>query len=126
MTNNQNDALLGALREVFDPCSIACNVPMNIVEMGLVKDHHIDDLGIAHVDLVLTSITCFQIPNIKQAIQDSVRESGASKTVVVTVDHSDLWGPELMHPNTRKRVDERRHASRVVTGVRPQQWKEEL
>jgi metal-sulfur cluster biosynthetic enzyme len=125
MTSSKNDELLGALRKVFDPCSIACNVPMDIVEMGLVKQSHVDEDGAAHVKLVLTSITCFQVPTLKEAIQDSVRESGVSETVVVTVDHDELWGPELMLADARSRVDKRRQESRSLTGARPRQWQDE-
>ena len=40
-----DDRIMAALHQVCDPCSIAANAPISIVDMGLVRDWSIDEGG---------------------------------------------------------------------------------
>jgi metal-sulfur cluster biosynthetic enzyme len=126
MTDPSKQAVLDALRGVHDPCSIACNVPMDIVEMGLVRDVACDADRACKVTLVLTAITCFQVPLIEEAIEQAILAAGLARTVEVIIDHDQLWSPEMMAERTRMRVDLIRRTSRRNTDARPQQWKDEV
>ena len=50
-----------ALHEVMDPCSVAANVPLSIVEMGMVENVQIA-LGNVVVALRMTSSFCHALP----------------------------------------------------------------
>lgn len=126
MDDPSKQAALEALRGVFDPCSVACNVPMDIVEMGLVRDVAFDADRSCTVTLVLTAITCFQVPHIEEAIEKAIRHADLARTVEVIIDHDQLWSPEMMAERAHRRVDGIRQASRRNTGARPRQWKDEV
>ncbi|MGD9812285.1 MAG: iron-sulfur cluster assembly protein [Sphingobium sp.] len=83
-----------ALRKVMDPCSIATSVPINIVDMGIVRSVACADERV-RVVLRFTNPFCFQAGLILEAVETSVGEATGSPVDVV-VDPSDDWVPEDM------------------------------
>src|SRR5260370_178316 len=64
--------LRDALRRIVDPCSIATGVPVDLLDMGLVKDLRLDG-GTAHVELIVTSPLCTQIGLIVERVREVLK-----------------------------------------------------
>jgi metal-sulfur cluster biosynthetic enzyme len=92
-----------ALRTVVDPCSIATGVPIDLLDMGLVKRIEIDR-GHVLVELRLTSPICWQSMNIRDAIREAVGRIDGVDTIQVPVDHGADWMPDMMSPAARARL----------------------
>ena len=94
--------ILSALRDVVDPCSIATGSPVNLPEMGLVKDVRVVD-ATATVLLRVTSPMCMQVGNIVDAVEARLLRLAGITTVVCSVDPDADWTPALMAPSVRRR-----------------------
>ena len=101
-----------ALHRVVDPCSIAAGAPVSILEMGLLRGVSIDD-GRVTITLRLTNPFCFQAELIRARICAAVGQA-TGHDVVVDVDPSDDWEPEMMSAGARARL----RAIRPSTGRR--------
>jgi len=79
------------LHGIPEPCSIAMNDPMSMVEMGLIDDIAISDAGDVTVTLCLTDPGCVHYMRMVQYITDAVTplEGVASVKVRQTLDK--LW-----------------------------------
>jgi metal-sulfur cluster biosynthetic enzyme len=97
------DPLRDALRRVVDPCSIATGVPVDLLDMGLVKDLRLDG-GTAHVELLVTSPLCTQIGLIIERVQEVLEDVDGVGSVEVTVDARAQWWPGMMSASARERL----------------------
>ena len=97
------DPLRTALRRVVDPCSIATGVPIDLIDMGLVKDLRLE-AGIARVELMVTSPLCTQIGLIIERVQDVLKDVDGVGSVEVSVDARAQWWPGLMAASARERL----------------------
>jgi metal-sulfur cluster biosynthetic enzyme len=95
--------LRAALRRVVDPCSIATGVPVDVLDMGLVKELRFSD-GVAHVELMVTSPACMQIGLIKGRVEEVLAEVGGVEQVEVSVDARAEWWPGMMAESARSRL----------------------
>jgi len=95
--------LRDALRRIVDPCSIATGVPVDLLDMGLVKDVRLDG-GAAYVELVVTSPLCTQIGLIVDRVQEVLTEVDGIGSVEVTVDARTEWWPGMMASSARERL----------------------
>jgi metal-sulfur cluster biosynthetic enzyme len=95
--------LRDALRRVVDPCSIATGVPVDLLDMGLVKDLRLDG-GTAHVELIVTSPLCTQIGLIAERVREVLAEVDGVGSVEVTVDARAPWWPGMMAAPARERL----------------------
>jgi metal-sulfur cluster biosynthetic enzyme len=92
-----------ALRRVADPCSIATGAPVNLADMGLVKEVVVED-GIACIVLRVTSPICWQAANIIAAIEESVGAVPGIRSVACSIDPVSEWMPDMMAPEARARL----------------------
>jgi len=114
-----------ALGRVYDPCSLAANNPLSLIDMGLVLGWDFDPHGNLSVRMCVTSSTCLMAPKFLGAARQELEKIEGIGSVAVDVDPSVLWGPELM-TDEGKRLERLRHQrSRHVTRARPQQWREQ-
>ena|ERR1700761_6997947 len=97
----QAAVILGALRDVVDPCSIATGLPISLPDMGLIKSLQVLD-GAAIVVLRVTSPLCMQVGNIIDAVESRLRRVAGITTVVCTVDPGVDWTPAMMAPKLRR------------------------
>jgi metal-sulfur cluster biosynthetic enzyme len=98
------DQVTEALKNVVDPCSIATGVPINLVDMGIVRGISIDK---AHVEVQLrfTSPVCLQAMNITSAIEDAVMAiDGVEQVTCDTRSGAWEWKPEMMAPSAQARL----------------------
>ena len=103
ITERPLDSLRDALRRVVDPCSIATGVPVDLIDMGLVKDLRLDD-GTAYVELMVTSPLCTQIGLIAERVREVLAEVDGVGSVEVTVDARAEWWPGMMAESARTRL----------------------
>jgi len=98
------DQITEALRSVVDPCSIATGVPIDLVDMGIVRGIKIDG---SHVEIQLrfTSPVCLQAMNITSAIEDAVMAiEGVEQVTCDTRSGAWEWKPEMMAPSAQARL----------------------
>lgn len=119
-----DDQIRAALGRVYDPCSLAANNPLSLIDMGLVRDWRLDAQGNLCVRMCVTAPSCLMAPKFLEAARVELRKIEGIGAVAVDVDPSVFWTPELMS-DAGKALEARRHArSRRAAPVRPQQWRE--
>ena len=94
----------GALERVSDP-----EYPMSIVDLGLVYDVRVSDLGLVEVDISFTSIGCPAIDMIGEDIQEEVTALDGVERVSIEV----VWDP----PWTKQKITERGRKVLLAHGV---------
>jgi FeS assembly SUF system protein len=80
-----------ALRTCYDP-----EIPVNIVEMGLVYDVRVALDGGVLVTMTLTSPHCPAVQSLPQEIEMKIRAIPGVTAVKVTVVWDPPWNPSLM------------------------------
>jgi metal-sulfur cluster biosynthetic enzyme len=115
-------AVAGAIAEVDDPCSIAANAPLNILEMGLVRSWDVDEEGHVQVVVSPTAPSCTLMGSILQGIEQRVGAIAGVSDVEVIIDTDFVWSPAAMAPAGRAQLLARRNGSMARVPVRPRQW----
>lgn len=97
------------LDRIVDPCSVATNVPLSIVEMGMLTATQIGPDGAVTVDLRITSPMCHQLPYFQMEIEQRLKTLPGVSSVTVTHDHGQNWKPEDMTQEARSKLSVRRN-----------------
>ena len=92
---NRED-VLEALRDVYDP-----EIPVNIVDLGLVYGVEIDD-GDIDVKMTLTFAGCGMGPYIAQQAEWRIAEIEDVEDVNVELVYEPPWTPELISEDGKK------------------------
>ena len=92
-----------ALQRVVDPCSIATGVPINLVDMGMVKTITHDE-GRVSIELRLTSPICWQAANIVAKVEEVLAPLAGVDSVVCTLDPASDWMPDMMAAHAREKL----------------------
>ena len=111
-----------AIAQVDDPCSIAVKAPLNVFELGLVREWAVDPDGDVRVTVSPTSPSCVLIGSIVAGIESRVGAVAGVRGVEVTVDGDTFWTPDLMSAPGRAKLSRRRRGSMDRAPVRPRQW----
>jgi metal-sulfur cluster biosynthetic enzyme len=90
--------ITAALAEIVDPCSAASASPMNLVEMGLIREVRMDDAGHVDVDLKLTSPACYMVAFMTKEARERVGALPEVTSVDVHADEGLDWAPSDIHP----------------------------
>lgn len=126
MTGGSTAPSLSAIEEalalVDDPCSIAARAPLNVLELGLIRDCHIDDDGCVHIAVSPTAPSCVLIASIVEGIERRVAAVDGVTGVDVRIDTDTIWLPTMMTDAGRAKLHRRRSGSRISVPVRPRQW----
>ena len=113
------DHVTEALRSVVDPCSIATGVPINLVDMGIVRGIKIDGTHV-EIQLRFTSPVCFQAMNITSAIEDAVMAiDGVGRVTCDTRSGAWEWTPAMMAPSAQARLRRLRPMPEIQLAERP-------
>jgi metal-sulfur cluster biosynthetic enzyme len=99
-----------ALRRVYDPCSLANGNPVNVLDMGLVRQCEVTGPGEIEVIFCVTSVSCTMAPHFLGAAEREVSKIAGITKVNTRVDASVLWTEEMMAPYLRQRIGARRRA----------------
>lgn len=86
------------LEQIIDPCSAASASPMNLVEMGLIREIRMDDAGRVDVDLKLTSPACYMVAFMTKEARRLISELPEVTQVEVHADAGLDWLPSDIHP----------------------------
>ena len=95
------DAIVDALREVYDPCCADRGV--SIVDMGVVEDVRVDGAHV-DVDLVLTSGWCPFVMTMSDAIPERLRRMDGVDTVDVKVVWDPVWTMDRLSESAREKL----------------------
>jgi metal-sulfur cluster biosynthetic enzyme len=121
MTAFAREDLVSRLHEIADPCSAATNVPLSIVEMGMVENVEIES-GNVVVALRMTSPLCHAIAYFQMEIERVLAGIPGIGRVACTFDHGENWRPDHMTAEAQGKLAVRREfvSSRAAKfGQRP-------
>jgi metal-sulfur cluster biosynthetic enzyme len=124
MASATRDLVEAAIALVDDPCSLAANAPLNVFELGLVRDWTVDEDGDVHVVVSPTSPSCVLIGSIVTGIEQRVADVPGVRSVTVDIDTETFWTPALMSGAGTSKLEARRHGSMQRVPVRPRQWRQ--
>jgi metal-sulfur cluster biosynthetic enzyme len=99
--------VMSRLRGVIDPCSAATNVPLSIVDMGMVETVEFVS-GSVTIALRITSPFCHALPYFEMEIERVLRGVPGVGAVRCTFDHGADWEPGHMTDDARQKLAERR------------------
>jgi FeS assembly SUF system protein len=93
------EPIMAALGTVYDP-----EVPVDIVQFGLVYGLDIGKEGDVTLTMSLTSPSCPAAQTIPKECETKVRNVAGVKTVTVNVVWDPPWGPEMISPEGRRKL----------------------
>ena len=96
-----NEIIITALRGVIDP-----EISINIYDLGLISDIKIEKGDKVTIGLLLTTSDCPLIPELQDAIKQSVGKVPKVKSVQVYLDKKNTWTPERMTEKGKKQFQE--------------------
>jgi metal-sulfur cluster biosynthetic enzyme len=112
MTTSTQDAVLSRLHDVIDPCSAATNVPLSIVEMGMVDSVEFAS-GTVAIALRMTSPLCHALPYFEMEIERVLAGIPGIDGVTCSFDHGAEWQPDNMTSGARQKLAARREFVRT-------------
>jgi metal-sulfur cluster biosynthetic enzyme len=123
MNAELDQAIAAALHQVCDPCSIAANAPLSILDMGLILGWEVDDEMNLVVRMCITSPSCTMGPHMVRGAESLLAQIPGLRSARVEIDPAVFWTPEQMTRSGRDTLSTRRSASVERAGIRPQQWR---
>ena len=88
--------VLEALKTVRDP-----EIPLNLVELGLIYDLVVKEGGAVYVEMTLTTPACPVAANMPAEVETAIRGVPGVSDVRVNLVWSPPWGPERMTEEAR-------------------------
>lgn len=95
------EKIISELKNVYDP-----EIPINIVDFGLVQSVEVENFGRVKIEVVLTSAVC---PFKRQLIRSIMRSAGnveGVEEVKVEVDSGRSWNPRMASERGQKELKE--------------------
>src|SRR6201981_2543228 len=83
--------VLDALRTCFDP-----EIPVNIYELGLIYDVHVDSTGMVTIKMTLTSPHCPAAQSLPAEIEGKVKVAPGVTDVKIDIVWEPPWDPSKM------------------------------
>jgi metal-sulfur cluster biosynthetic enzyme len=123
MSGAFHEAIRAALDQVCDPCSIAGNAPVSILDMGLVRGWSVDEQSNLVVRMCVTSPSCTMGPHMVRAAEALLSKIPGLKSARVDIDPGVFWTPDHMTQRGKEMLDGRRSSSLANSPVAPQQWR---
>ncbi len=94
--------VIEALKTVYDP-----EIPVNVIDLGLVYRIHVDDEGNVTVDMTLTSPGCPVAEMVLNMAEASILERlGGDRKVTINLVWDPLWTPDKVSEEGRKKLQE--------------------
>jgi metal-sulfur cluster biosynthetic enzyme len=88
-----------ALKTVYDP-----EIPVNVVDLGLVYDVQVNDEGGIYVQMTLTFPGCGMGPFIAQQAEWAVQDLDGAGEVEIEMVFDPPWTPELISEEARSQL----------------------
>jgi metal-sulfur cluster biosynthetic enzyme len=111
MTAITQEEVLSRLHQIIDPCSAATNVPLSIVEMGMIEHVEVSSGNVA-IALRMTSPLCHALPYFQMEVERVLAGISGMGEVKCTFDDGANWQPDNMVANARRKLAERRELVR--------------
>ncbi len=93
------DTVLEALKTVYDP-----EIPVNIVDLGLVYDVQVNDGGGIYVQMTLTFPGCGMGPFIAQQAEWAVQDLDGAGEIEIEMVFDPPWSPDLISEEARAQL----------------------
>ena len=93
------DSVIEALKNVYDP-----EIPVNVVDLGLVYDVQVKDGGEVYVQMTLTFPGCGMGPFIAQQAEWAVQDVDGVEDVEIEMVFDPPWTPELISEEARAQL----------------------
>lgn len=84
-------SIIEGLKEVYDP-----EIPINIVDLGLIYDLKISDDGEVYIRVGATTPTCPVTEDIAYTVEQVIKERVPAKKITVDLDLETQWTPLMM------------------------------
>jgi metal-sulfur cluster biosynthetic enzyme len=84
------------LKQVYDP-----EIPVNIVDLGLVYDVSLQDSGVCNVKMTLTSQACPEARTIPDVVKRRVNSIAGVTGTEVEIVWTPAWTPQRISPEGR-------------------------
>jgi metal-sulfur cluster biosynthetic enzyme len=91
------EEVTAALKDVYDP-----EIPVNVVDLGLINSIDVDDDDNVHVDMTLTAAGCSMGPFIAQQAEWAIAEVDGVKDVEVEITFDPPWSADSITEDGRK------------------------
>ncbi|REJ37985.1 MAG: aromatic ring hydroxylase [Bacillota bacterium] len=91
------EQVLAALKQVKDP-----EIPINIVDLGLVYRLDISDDGVVDMDMTLTTLGCPAAPQILEAARLAVESVEGVREARVNLVWMPPWTPDRMSERAKR------------------------
>ena len=86
-----------ALKDVYDP-----EIPVNVVDLGLIYAVEVDDDSNVHVAMPLTAAGCSMGPFIAQQAEWAIADLDGVRDVNVEISFDPPWSPDRITEDGRK------------------------
>ena len=83
--------IVGALKEVYDP-----EIPVNIYDLGLIYDVHVNDDNSATITMTLTAPNCPVADDILLSVKESIEAIDDVKSVAINLVFDPPWSKDMM------------------------------
>jgi len=93
------DTVKAALKNVYDP-----EIPVNIVDLGLIYDLQVNDGGNVYVQLTLTFPGCGMGPFIAQQAEWAIQDLDGVEEVEIEMVFDPPWSPDLISEEARSQL----------------------
>lgn len=93
------DQVNEALRRCYDP-----EIPVNILDLGLIYGVEIDDSGSVSIRMTLTTPLCPSAQEIPEQVRQQVQAIGEVNTVQVEVVWEPAWDPSRISLEARRQL----------------------
>ena len=93
------DQVREKLKECFDP-----EIPVNIVDLGLIYDIKVDPEEVVHVTMTLTTPGCGMAQQIAYQAKDKAKSVPGVKDAKVTVVWEPPWDSSKMSDEAKKKL----------------------
>ena len=92
--------IVAMIKTVYDP-----EIPVDIYELGLIYDIDIEDSGVVHVNMTLTSPACPVAESLPMEVQEKIMKVEGAKNVDLRVVFDPPWTKERMSEEARFALD---------------------
>ena len=93
MAPPQKEDILKALKECYDP-----EIPVNIVDLGLIYRLDISETGKVDVDMTLTAVGCPVAGWMQETVAEKIRSQPGVTEANVAIVFEPPWSPQKLTP----------------------------
>lgn len=97
MAKVTKEQVLTKLKDVYDP-----EIPVNVVDLGLIYDVQVSDENAVHVQMTLTAPGCGMGPYIAQQAEWAISELEGLEDVSVEMVFDPPWTPDMLTEDGKK------------------------